>query len=437
MNSLVINSRLQALKLTIINTVVTFDERYKALVNLISLPHMDKDKHLIESIINLLSDEKINIDSRYKLLQTKGISNNVLNACHIFYFNNFSHSKYPLQYRVKSSSYLLSQVPRNEFNSTEVHRFLLKLSRNERIDQATRFECSNILRQYGLKDYREDMEYERVFPVVTLGILDDELAQNRRMNTNLTENRRRTLVFRRTVYEDAQNVHNTSVNESVKESIYNLYKYVKGKNSFFTDKENHNERIKLMNEISMRITFLIKTKDIVIRKKILSSFDRILVDGARFNIVKNEDKVELSLFDVLLLVWYEIKNSKDKEELEKCLLEELLNMNGQCTTGHLSRIVNILSGFSEYVFIKISYKDQIKNYIFNHYNKLVKTDAYRDVILDEILEEDKEKKIYLLKMIQEHSVYVELKKEFVDSKLLELENFNECYQKCIDNYCGM
>ena len=110
-----------------------------------------------------------------------------------------------------------------------------------------------------------------------------------------------------------------------------------------------------------------------------------MVDGTNFSI---DEKVNVTLFDVLLLVWYEIKNSPHKEELERCLLEEFLNMNGQCTTGHLSRIVNILSGFSDHVFIKISYKDQMKNYIFNHYNKCLhslKDEDLRGVIFEEIL----------------------------------------------------
>ena len=83
--------------------------------------------------------------------------------------------------------------------------------------------------------------------------------------------------------------------------------------------------------------------------------------------------------------------------------------------------------------------DQMKNYIFNHYNKCLQSSKYRDsrdIILEEILEENKEEKLNLLKMIQDNSIEKDLKKEFVDSELMTEKEFLKEYKNIIDSYCG-
>lgn len=433
MDSISINAKLLTYKMISTNLKKTFKERCNAIVELYYIPHKDRDKHVVECLLSLISDDKIDIKDRYRFFNNHFFNNTILDKCHIFYFNNFNHSRYPIDLKISSAKYLLSHSPKHEFNSTDVHRFLLNLSRTHGNESIKR-ECANIIHHYGLKDFQEEVEYNR-YDQGRINPFDNGPTTIRVTTLRedaIPENRRRLLIQRRTVYEDAQNVHNSSINESVKESILNLYNFAVSHNEFFSDtKENHTKRVSIMNNISMRITSLTKSYDIIKRKKILGSFDRIMTDAAKFDIQK---RVELTLFDVLLLVWHEIQISKDKEELERCLLEELYNMNGVCTTGHLSRIVNILSGFSENVSIRISYKDQIKNYIFNYYNNLLKKDEDSELIMDEIIEG--ESKYHLLKFIERNKPFDNMKKEFVESKLVDQEDFIKYYKESVDSYCG-
>lgn len=65
-----------------------------------------------------------------------------------------------------------------------------------------------------------------------------------------------------------------------------------------------------------------------------------------------------------------IKNN-ESEELKKRLLQELAEMNSYCYTGHLSRFINVIQGYTEdpKLCIRISEKSQIKAVLL----KLVET----------------------------------------------------------------
>ena len=159
-----------------------------------------------------------------------------------------------------------------------------------------------------------------------------------------------------------------------------------------------------------------------------------MIDTSRF-------EYELSLSDILILIWNKIKSSKDKDEMEKRLIEELTDMNGLCATGHLSRLINVMSGFYEGV-IKISYKDQIKTYVYRHYNKVLETHPDQEIILDEMTEDsDKggsdDKKTNILKMIEISNNKEELYNEFVTSGLISENEFNEHYKYAVNSYCGI
>jgi galactokinase/mevalonate kinase-like predicted kinase len=154
-----------------------------------------------------------------------------------------------------------------------------------------------------------------------------------------------------------------------------------------------------------------------------------MIDTSRF-------EKELSLCDIFILVWMKLKTSEHKEEMEKRMIEELEEMNSLCATGHLSRSINILSGFFDNV-IQITYKDQIKNYIFEHYNRILNHHPKIDTILDEIIEDSWEKKPFLSQMIKQYSIYQKLLDEFVSSSLITKSQFEEYYKYSIDNFCGL
>jgi hypothetical protein len=66
-----------------------------------------------------------------------------------------------------------------------------------------------------------------------------------------------------------------------------------------------------------------------------------------------------TLSNILIKLWSYIHESEFKYEMIKRLLEELDEMSGTCSSGFVSRLVNVLSGFDEKLSIRISYEDQI------------------------------------------------------------------------------
>jgi len=122
--------------------------------------------------------------------------------------------------------------------------------------------------------------------------------------------------------------------------------------------------------------------------------------------------------------------------MEKRLIEELEEMNALCATGHISRLVNILSGFFDDFSVRISFKEQLKNYVFNYYNKCLSRlpDSLSELIIEEMTEETKDKKHNLLKMIEENNPREEMRKEFPD---ISIDDFKEWFEWSKRNYSGL
>ena len=86
--------------------------------------------------------------------------------------------------------------------------------------------------------------------------------------------------------------------------------------------------------------------------------DRIEIDTARFS--HGDDR--FSLYNVFSNLWVFITRHKQQDELKTRLLEELNEMHSYCSTGHLSRLINVIQGYTEdpKLCIKISEQSQIK-----------------------------------------------------------------------------
>ena len=418
MNSLTITSDMMKLKLFCMNTKNSFHSRKNIVDRLSSIPHKDKNIHISECLLSLISDDKIPIDQRYSLFcNNNSFDNDVQYKCHLFYFNNFNNPNYPIRYKLMSAQYLLQSTKKNEVDLREVYNYLKYLLKNS-TDIQIKGECSDILFRNGYNK----KEIERL----ETSLVNEAYNNSRKFVEpkieNLSEDRRRVLIKRRTVYDDGQNVHNTSVNEGVKANIRKLFEE-------FKNTIHPTNRINNLNDFSKRLTILSKDKSQIVKKKINGTLDRILIDTSKF-------ECDTTLCDIVIMVWMKVKTSTHIPELEKRVLEEMEEMNGLCATGHLSRIMNILSGFFEDFSVGISFKDQIKNYVYLHYNNILMSEKYTDLsekIIEEMTESVKDKKSNLLKMISDNDIRVKLKDEFSESK----NEFDELYDCAVKSYCGL
>lgn len=142
----------------------------------------------------------------------------------------------------------------------------------------------------------------------------------------------------RTVYDDSQNVHNHAINESVIQSASLL---VKDKNRLASSPLD-------LEKVLMEVH---PSQEDKWRK----SLRRIETDATKF-------KDGMTLRDVLQKVVGVVSASPHRDEMLRRLGEELVDMDGLCATGHLSRLVNVLQGFEdtpEDLRIRINPKDEI------------------------------------------------------------------------------
>ena len=420
MSSLNLNTMIEKIKKVVYNNSYSLYTRKEAIERLSRIPHKDKNIFITECFMFLISDERFSINERYSLFSNnRFLDTEVLNNLHTYYFHNFNPPRYPIRLKILSAQYILSNVDKNKVDIRDIQAFLIRSMNDETQENSIRTEAMDILKRTGY--YVENFDFTTLHQ--RYETTQDSQSRVKPNLSKVSENRRRVLVTRRTVYDDTQNVHLTSINESVKDTIRKLH------DDFYSLLLNGNRRITELNELSKRITELSKQKNPIEKQKIIGSFDRIMIDTSRF-------EKELGLCDIFILVWMKLKTSEHKDEIEKRMIEELEEMNGLCATGHLSRIVNILSGFFENI-IQITYKDQIKNYIFEHYNKVLNSHPKLDVILDEIIEEGWDKKPHLSQMIRQYSIYQKLYDEFVSSSLVGKQDFETYYKNSADNFCGI
>ena len=167
------------------------------------------------------------------------------------------------------------------------------------------------------------------------------------------------------IYTDTQNVHSSSIQQSIKDSIYNLMKEVKDDN-----------KINYLDDSILSI----QTKE-------------ALIEYSKDNEIHSQ--LNCTFEEVLQAVLLEINNLSDElqTEVKNRLNEEMEDGLCKCFTGRLSRLVNSLSGYSDKVSIKISSAEEIGNVISIMKDKYDDIEIVKLNVEKELLERGYEKEV--------------------------------------------
>jgi Leucine-rich repeat (LRR) protein len=160
------------------------------------------------------------------------------------------------------------------------------------------------------------------------------------------------------IHNDTQNVHSSSIQQSIKDSIFNLLKQLKE-----PYKHNYLDDLVLIQQTKEQLIEYSNCTDI-------------------------HTQLECTFEELLNAVFYEI-NSFDSEKqisAKKRINEEMLDGLCMCFTGRISRLVNSLSGLSEKVSIKISENEEISNIIILANKKYKKIEEIKDYVKKEMKE---------------------------------------------------
>ena len=168
--------------------------------------------------------------------------------------------------------------------------------------------------------------------------------ENNELEINNNENNFNRII---TVYNDSQNVHSTDINNSILNACVRLID-IEQKTDF-----NYNEVLNSLLEISPDSKVSIETV-----------LQRIEIDTSRFTVKDNS----FNLYIVFSSLWNYIKKHPSFIELKKRMIEEIIAMTTYCTTGHLSRFINVIQGYTEDkdLQLRISDEEQIKS-VVTHY----------------------------------------------------------------------
>ena len=125
----------------------------------------------------------------------------------------------------------------------------------------------------------------------------------------------------------------------------------------------------------------------------------------------------------------------DEDELKKRFIQELEDMKGVCSTGLLSRIINILNGFiddQDYNF-KINIVDVIRSDIFQKFNNELRKmpPMQQEEILNSLCSDDKQ-------VAEEFLNYYDIKDEMLEvyKNRISKEELESVYEKTKDEYLG-
>jgi hypothetical protein len=182
---------------------------------------------------------------------------------------------------------------------------------------------------------------------------------------------------KRTVYDDTQNVHNTDINKSVLQASIRLISIerIRQSKSLYPDRRLPQKK---MEDIKLIL------KPLMNNEILYQVLERIQIDTTSF---RWDDNV-FGLQTLFLSLYSYIENHRSKKDLYERLSEELTSMNKYCSTGHLSRLINVIQGFSddEKLYVRISNESQIKAVVTQILNMSCCDD---EKVMDSMMSDDK------------------------------------------------
>lgn len=189
-------------------------------------------------------------------------------------------------------------------------------------------------------------------------------------NGNNNENRINIRVAERSIYDDSQNVHNSTINITTLDTASELVKKYNPHNRtlYFS-----HHRSKAFDEFSIKKA-----------EKVENAIHRINTDTSTFG-------RDLTLYNVYQSLLNLIEQHPQKSDMNERLLDELIDMSGKCSTGHLSRLINVLHGFETdlKVKVKININDEIYAKIKHMIEKSIMDQENMDDIMEDMLSDNK------------------------------------------------
>ena len=227
----------------------------------------------------------------------------------------------------------------------------------------------------------------------------------------------------RTAYTDKQNIHDSSINKSINEFITKLI-------------SKTNDQLESYQTTHAEVTEILYGTKISSKERIkaFKALNRISIDTATFTDYK------ITTAEIFIHVWRLMKKHNEDEynELQKRLIEELIDMADTCSSGHAGRLINILSGYD--VELKISWEDQVHSNMSARMQKKIQSidieELQEKIVMGMADDAETEDKDAFIKFVTENMPLLkkELYKEFVEDGYIKEKEFEQYFESGTSNW---
>lgn len=214
----------------------------------------------------------------------------------------------------------------------------------------------------------------------------EEVYETERQGTVGIRRERRGILMDKSIYNDRQNVH--TVNNCTLKSIQLLVEDYTPDAQLDTYFQENITKLYTYYRENKSIKMITTSSDIA------EFVERVNYDFSAIGGV--------SITKLFCCVCEFISRSEHKQELTQRLLEEIHEMVGLCTTGHVARLVNVCSGYHSSIGVSITEDERAVAVICSKVNKLL----VEDTELNTLILEGETKGVY--SHILKHSIIQEL-----------------------------
>lgn len=251
--------------------------------------------------------------------------------------NFFFNSKNGHRERILSGQHMLQMKCVKDDEKKEVGDAILEIASDPLLEANIRADAADVLLREGTPDQRKKAREV----IIDLGF---------------SPTGTRTLADKaKTIYSDSQNVHNETISKCIETFIEKII-------------NETDVKIRPYHEVHQEVCDLVRKTKLEPKEKHLAykALNRVSIDTATFT------KYRINIAEIFVHVWIRIQKYKDEqlEELEKRMVEELVDMADTCSSGHSGRFINVLSIYDD--TIRISWDDQIKSNIVGRLNAKIR-----------------------------------------------------------------
>jgi len=328
-------------------------------------------------------------------------------ALQIIFFYNENNG---VRERILSGQHMLQMICVSQEEKKEIGDILMKLARDKEADHRVRADAADVLLREGIgEQVKEAREI-----ITELGF---SAVEKKGMGSLLGQ--------AKTIYANAENVHDEDIAECVEKFILKIIKET-------------NVRVRSFHEVHQEVSNLIRSKKLEPgdRHAAYKALNRVHIDTATFT------KYKITIAEIFVHVWVRIQSYEDEEVrkgLEQRMVEELIDMADTCSSGHSERFINVLSTVDD--TLKIGWDSQIIANMAGRLEARMRDCPDEDlrirVALGMMDDSDGEDKEVYLKFIKDQLIELkqELRNEFVTTgKFVSNEEFEEIFDRGTKNW---